>query len=160
MVIGTVAGFETLDDVDALLDSLLADDMAGLAARDELGAMCDQSNHSVSRIMSPAWTLPEGFVPKIISRTVLVAKPGKGAELVEFLLEWVEEIDFRGAAIVSVPLGGQVGAVRVSQIVESLQALEDLQGQIAASPRAQKLVELSDPPIMRGVERIVYTNQL
>ena len=158
-VVGTVGGFETLDDVDALIDSLLGDDMAGLAAREQLAAMCDQVNVSVSRIVSPPWTRPEGFVPKIISRSFVVAKPGKGPELTELLLEWREELDFRGNTIVSVPLGGQAGAVRVSHIVESLQALEDLRGQIAASPRVQKLVELINAPVMRGVGRITYMNR-
>jgi len=158
-VIGTVGGFETLDDVDAFFDGLLADDMAGFAARDELGAMCDQFNLSVSRILSPAWTLPEGFEAKIISRNTIVPKPGKGPELIELVLEWREELDFRGAGILSVSLGGQVGAIRVSHILESLQALEDLNGQIGASPRVQKLVELTSGPVMRGVGRITYINQ-
>ena len=120
---GTIGGFQTLDEVDALMDGLVADDMAGLATWDELSAMCDQVNNSVSRIVSPAWTPLEGFVPKIVSRTFLTAKPGKARELTEFLLEWSEEIDIRGNTVVSVSLGGPVGSVRVSQIVESLQAL-------------------------------------
>ena len=156
---GTVAGFQTLDEVDALMDGLLADDMAGLAARDELSAMCDQVNNSVSRVVSPAWTPLEGFVPKIVSRTFLTAKPGKARELTEFLLEWREEINIRGNTVVSVPLGGPVGSVRVSQIVESLQALEDLGEQIAASSRVQQLTELISAPPIRGVVRITYLNQ-
>ena len=156
---GTVAGFQTLDEVDALMDGLLADDMAGLATWDELSAMCDQVNNSVSRVVSPAWTPLEGFVPKIVSRTFLTAKPGKARELTEFLLEWREEINIRGNTVVSVPLGGPVGSVRVSQIVESLQALEDLGEQIAASSRVQQLTELISAPPIRGVVRITYLNQ-
>ena len=109
--------------------------------------------------MNPPGTTPEGFVPKIIQRNNIVAKPGKAPELLEFLLEWREELDFRGATNVSVSLGGQAGAVRATHIVESLQALEDLQRQIVASPRAQKLLELINPPLMRGVGRITYVNQ-
>ena len=75
------------------------------------------------------------------------------------LLEWGEELDFRGAGVVSVSLGGQLGAIRVSHIVESLQALEDLHGQIGASPRVQKLVELTNGPPVRSVGRITYINQ-
>ena len=157
-VIGTVAGFATLDDVDAFFDHLL-DDEARLAGIDKIAAMCDQVNVSVSRVVSPASTWPEGFVPKIISRNFAVAKPGKGPELIELVLEWGEELDFRGNTIVSVLLGGQVGAVRVSHIVESLQALEDLQGQITSSPRVRKLVELINAPVMRGVGRITYMKQ-
>lgn len=156
---GIVAGFQTLDEVDAFMDGLLADDMAGLAARDELSAICDQVNNSVSRVVSPARTPLEGFVPKIVSRTFLTAKPGKARELTEFLLEWSEEIDIRGNTVVSVSLGGPVGSVRVSQIVESLQAVEDLNGQIAASPRVQQLTELISAPAIRSVARITYLNQ-
>ena len=158
-VIGTVAGFETLDDVDALVDGALADDMAGIAALDKLGAMCDHFNISVSRVLTPPLDLPDDFDAKIISRTQLAAKPGKGAELIEFLLEWIGELDFRGASILSVALGGQVGAVRYSQIVESLQALEDFNAQITASPRVEKLVELTSGGAIRGVGRITYINQ-
>ena len=156
---GTVGGFQTLDEVDALMDGLVADDMAGLATWDELSAMCDQVNNSVSRIVSPAWTPLEGFVPKIVSRTFLTAKPGKARELTEFLLEWSEEIDIRGNTVVSVSLGGPVGSVRVSQIVESLQAVEDLGEQIATSPRVHQLTELISAPPIRGVVRITYLNQ-
>ena len=156
---GTVAGFQTLDEVDELMDGLLADDMAGLAARDELSAMCDHVNNSVSRVVSPARTPLEGFVPKIVSRSFLTAKPGKARELTEFLLEWSEEIDIRGNTVVSVSLGGAVGSVRVSQIVESLQAVEDLGEQIATSPRVHQLTELISAPPIRGVVRITYLNQ-
>jgi|TARA_B100000809_G_scaffold135971_1_gene133543 hypothetical protein len=156
---GTIGGFQTLDEVDALMDGLVADDMAGLATWDELSAMCDQVNNSVSRIVSPAWTPLEGFVPKIVSRTFLTAKPGKARELTEFLLEWSEEIDIRGNTIVSVSLGGQISAIRVSRLVESLQALEDLNGQIGASPRVQQLTELISEPAIRSVARIIYLNQ-
>ena len=156
---GIVAGFQTLDEVDAFMDGLLADDMAGLATWDELSAMCDQVNNSVSRIVSPAWTPLEGFVPKIVSRTFLTAKPGKARELTEFLLEWSEEIDIRGNTIVSVSLGGQISAIRVSRLVESLQALEDLNGQIGASPRVPQLTELISAPAIRSVARITYLNQ-
>ena len=156
---GTVGGFQTLDEVDALMDGLVADDMAGLATWDELSAMCDQVNNSVSRIVSPAWTPLEGFVPKIVSRTFLTAKPGKARELTEFLLEWSEEIDIRGNTVVSVSLGGPVGSVRVSQIVESLQAVEDLGEQIATSPRVHQFTELISAPAIRSVARITYLNQ-
>ncbi len=154
-VIGTVAGFATLDDVDAFFDRLLEDD-ARLAGMDKVAAMCDHVNVSVSRVVSPASTPPEGFVAKIISRSFLVAKPGKGPELIELVLEWGEEL---GNTIVIVSLGGQAGAVRVSHFVESLQALEDLQGRIAASPRVQKLAELINAPVMRGIGRITYFKQ-
>ena len=153
-VVGTVAGFATLDDVDAFFDRLL-DDEARLAGMDKLAAMCDQVNVSVSRVVSPAWTPPEGFVPKIVSRNFAVAKPGKGPELIELVLEWGEELD----SIVSVPLGGQAGAVRMSNFVESLQALEDLRQQITASPRVRKLAELINAPVMRAVGRITYIKQ-
>ena len=156
---GIVAGFQTLDEVDAFMDGLLADDMAGLAARDELSAICDQVNNSVSRVVSPAWTPLEGFVPKIVSRTFLTAKPGKARELTEFLLEWSEEIDFRGNTVVSVSLGGPIGSIRVSRLVESLQVLEDLNGQIGASTRVKQLTELISAPPIRGVVRITYLNQ-
>ena len=62
--------------------------------------------------------------------------------------------------VVSVPLGGPVGSVRVSQIVESLQALEDLGEQIAASSRVQQLSDLISAPPIRSVVRIIYLNQL
>jgi hypothetical protein len=158
-VVGTVAGFETLDDVDAFFDRIWGDDMAGMAARDELAAKCDLVNLSVSRIVSPAGDLPDGPVAKIISRIWLEAKPGKGPALVEHLLERREELDLRWKPVVSVPLGGAGGAVRVSIFFESLQGYEDFGDQVAASPRTQELVELITGPPIRGVGRITYWNQ-
>ena len=157
-VVGTFAGFETLDDVDAFIDGVLARGR-GNAAAETLNAMCDKVNTSVSRIVSPVWSPPANFVPKIVERTQLVAKPGKAPELLELLLEWREESDYLGNSIMSVALGGQGGAVRVTQIVESLQAVEDIRGQITASPRAQELLELINGPVTRGVGRITYMNQ-
>jgi hypothetical protein len=158
-VVGTVSGFETLDDVDAFFDGLMENDMAGFAARDELGALCERFNLSVSSILTPPLDLPDNFDGKIISRTQVLAKPGKAAELIELLLEWIGELDFRGAGILSVMLGGQAGLVRYSQIVESLQANADVNAQIVASPRMQKLVELTSGPGLRGVSRITHFNQ-
>lgn len=158
-VIGTVTGFETLDDVDAFVDALVADDYAGFAARDDLSAMCDHFNWSVSRIESPTVETPEGFVAKIISRSSVVSKPGRGPELVDFLLEWREEIDMPIKPIISVSLGGVAGMVRVSALTESLQAVEDFGRQTVASPRYGKLVELTDGSTIRSVARITYINQ-
>ena len=158
LVVGTFAGFETLDDVDAFIDGVLARGR-GNAAAETLNAMCDQVNTSVSRVVSPACTPPANFVPKIIERTQVVAKPGKVPQLLELLLGWREESDYLGNSIMSVALGGQGGAVRVTQILESLQAVEDIRGQITASPRAQKLLDLINPSGGRGVGRITYNNQ-
>ena len=69
--VSTLSGLDTLDDVDSLFDSMMADDMAALAARDELSAMCERANLSVSRVLSPPWTPLEGFEAKIISRNIL-----------------------------------------------------------------------------------------
>ena len=121
--------------------------------------MCDQVNNSDSRILSPPTTQLEGFVPKIVSRTFLTAKPGKARELTQFLLEWGEEMDIRGNTVVSVSLGGPIGNARVAQIVENLQALEDLGQQVSASPRVQQLAELISVPPVRSVARIIYLNQ-
>ena len=133
--------------------------MAEMAARDELSAKCDLINLTVSRVVGPVITAPEGFVPKIMNRNFVVAKPGKLPALLELLQEWGEELDVRGAGVVSVPLGGQPGALRTSQLLESLQALEDFREQIAASPRLPKLLELLDGPVLRGVGRITYSTQ-
>ena len=158
-VTSTIAGFQALDDVDAFFDGLLGDDMAGFAAREELAAKCDHVNLSVSRVLSPAATPPDDFVAKIIGRTIAVAKPGKAPELLELLLAWWEEIDLPWKPVVSVPLGGAVGAVRISTFFESLQAREDFGGQIAASPRAQKFSDLINAPAIQAVGRITYWNQ-
>ncbi len=158
-IIGTVAGFETADDVDAIVDGLFPDNMAGLAARDPLVSMCDHFNWTTSRIISPAINPVDGFVPKIIGRTTLVAKPGAAAALLDLLLEWREELDMPAKPIVSVPLGGLAGSIRVSTITESLQAYEDFGAQIAADPRSQKLAELVTGPPLRGVGRISFNHQ-
>ena len=89
----------------------------------------------------------------------MVAKPGKLPALLELVQKWGEELDFQGAGVLSVPLGGQSGAVRTSILLERLQASEDLRAQIAASARGPELLELIDGPVMRGVARITYVNQ-
>ena len=51
----------------------------------------------------------------------MVAKPGKLPALLELVQKWGEELDFQGAGVLSVPLGGQSGAVRTSILLERLQ---------------------------------------
>ncbi len=89
----------------------------------------------------------------------MVAKPGRGPALVDFLLEWREELDMPIKPIISVSLGGVAGMVRVAVLTESLQAWEDFGRQVAASPRVAKLVEMTDGSTIRSVARITYINQ-
>ncbi len=155
-IIGTVAGFETLDEVDAFFDELLADGMAGFSSRDTLSAKCDSFNISVSEILSPVQARSQVFNAKIVERATVSAKPGKEDELIEAMTEWATESVFPAVKAVSVMIGGERGLVRLTHIVESLQALDDLRQELRSSPQAQRMGELIDPPAMREVGRITY----
>ena len=155
---GTVAGFETLDDVDAFFDDLLANDMAGLSSRNSLASNCDSFNMSISELMTPMWTPPEGFNAKIVERASVSAKPGKEFELIDALTEWATGSDFPAGKFVSVMIGGERGLVRLTHIVESLQSLHDLRQELRASVAAKGIGELVDPPAMREVGRITFMN--
>ncbi|HJO81871.1 MAG TPA: hypothetical protein QF520_05650, partial [SAR202 cluster bacterium] len=64
-IVSTTGGFESADDVDAYFDSVFGDE-ARMAGIDALGAMCDQMNVSVSRLVTVTGLQLDGFAPKIM----------------------------------------------------------------------------------------------
>ena len=102
--------------------------------------------------------IPADYEPKVVSRIFLTAKPGLTQDLISILLEARENTDADIKPIISRPLTGPLGMVRISQIATSLQELETLtQANRKAGVQASVPDLISQSPI-RSVGRIVHSN--
>ena len=120
--------------------------------------MCHHANWVVSEILSGPPVIPADYEPKVVSRIFLTAKPGLTQDLISILLEARENTDADIKPIISRPLTGPLGMVRISQIATSLQELETLtQANRKAGVQASVPDLISQSPI-RSVGRIVHSN--
>ena len=124
---------------------------------DSIDALCERATWVVSEIISePISSLPDGYEPKIISRTILNSKPGKREELVNALLEGRASSTDKVKPVISVPLAGPAGRIRVSRFAENLQGIQEGQHLIGKSNVGNISELLTQSPI-RIVSRIVHS---
>ena len=120
--------------------------------------MCHHANWVVSELLSGAHVIPANYKPKVVSRIFLTTKPGLTQDLISLLLEARENTEADIKPIISRPITGPLGMVRVSQIATSLQELEELtqtNRKVAGQANVPDLI--SQSPI-RSVGRVVHSN--
>ena len=156
-IVTLVAGFESLDEIDQLQESVISNPEAW-SRINRIASMCHHANWVVSEILSGAPVIPANYEPKVVSRIFLSAKPGLTQDLINGLMEARENTEADIKPIVSRPITGPMGMLRISQIATGLQELEDL-SQATRKAAAQAGVPdlLSQSPI-RSVGRIVHSN--
>ena len=156
-IVTLVAGFESLDEIDQLQESVISNPEAW-SRINRIASMCHHANWVVSEILSGAPVIPANYEPKVVSRIFLSAKPGLTQDLINGLMEARENTEADIKPIVSRPITGPIGMLRISQIATGLQELEDL-SQATRKAAAQAGVPdlLSQSPI-RSVGRIVHSN--
>ena len=156
-IVTLVAGFESLDEIDQLQESVISNPEAW-SRINRIASMCHHANWVVSEILSRAPVIPANYEPKVVSRIFLSAKPGLTQDLINGLMEARENTEADIKPIVSRPITGPMGMLRISQIATGLQELEDL-SQATRKAAAQAGVPdlLSQSPI-RSVGRIVHNN--
>ena len=156
-IVTLVAGFESLDEIDQLQESVISNPEAW-SRINRIASMCHHANWVVSEILSGAPVIPANYEPKVVSRIFLSAKPGLTQDLINGLMEARENTEADIKPIVSRPITGPMGMLRISQIARGLQELEDL-SQATRKAAAQAGVPdlLSQSPI-RSVGRIVHSN--
>ena len=156
-IVTLLGGFESLDEIDQLQESVISNAEAWNRIN-RIASMCHHANWVVSEILSGAPVIPADYEPKVVSRIFLTAKPGLTQDLISILLEARENTDADIKPIISRPLTGPLGMVRISQIATSLQELETLtQANRKAGVQASVPDLISQSPI-RSVGRIVHSN--
>ena len=75
------------------------------------------------------------------------------------LVEWNQDTNLRVNSVVSHDMSGPATRIRVSQFVETLGVLEELQAEIWSNQRMAKFSELVAGPPVRGLGRITLINR-
>jgi hypothetical protein len=154
-IISLIAGFATLDDFDAFQEAAI-NDKTVMNRLDAIDAICDRNHWTVSEVLSGELGMPPGYEPKVIGRTIMVAKPGKKQELVDALLGIRDKVSPDVKPMVSTPLSGPITAVRVTARGTSLQDLYDQGREIAGHARSSGLADLLAQAPVRHLGRVVY----
>jgi hypothetical protein len=157
-IISLIAGFATLDDFDAFQEAAI-NDKTVMNRLDAIDAICDRNHWTVSEVLSGELGMPPGYEPKVIGRTIMVAKPGKKQELVDALLGVRDKVSPDVKPMVSTPLSGPLPAVQVATIGTSLQDLYDQGREIAGHARSSGgagLADLLAQAPVRHLGRVVY----
>ena len=154
-IISLIAGFATLDDFDAFQEAAI-NDKTVMNRLDAIDAICDRNHWTVSEVLSGELGMPPGYEPKVIGRTIMVAKPGKKQELVDTLLGIREKVSPDVKPIVSTPLSGPITAVRVTARGTSLQDLDDQRKEFAGQARNAGVPDLLAQAPVVYLSRIAY----
>jgi hypothetical protein len=160
-VIGTIGGFDTLTDIENFFDALLEDETR-FASVEKVNILCNQSNVSVSKILNPSSTWPDGFTPKFVKRDFITPVGGALPELIDLLIDWSQEATSRIHWVISQTVRGLSLAetLRVSHFSENLQTLEDFDSNdIMPNHRLKRFGELVASAPVRGTGRITYINR-
>ena len=156
-IVTLLGGFESLDEIDQLQESVLSNAEAWNRIN-RIASMCHHANWVVSEILSGPPVIPADYEPKVVSRIFLTAKPGLTQDLISILLEARENTDADIKPIISRPLTGPLGMVRISQIATSLQELEALTQANRKAAVQTSVPDLISQSPTRSVGRIVHSN--
>ena len=154
-LISLVGGFTTLDDVDALNDTYLSNPEMQKGQMD-IDELCDKTNYIVSEILAGP-EFPDGYGATTVSRLVLVAKPTKGQELVEALLDVREKVGGGPKNVISRAITGPIGQFRVTMFGTSLQDIENKR--VESLKYLGNIPDLISSNAVRNIGRIAYTSR-
>ena len=156
--VSLICGFQNLDEVDAMMDASFNDDNVQnrLAAID---ALCHRSSYVLSENLSGPIERPDGYQPNLISRTFFNAKLGSRNDLLAALLEVREKAGSKVKPMVSRPIAGNAGLIRVTNMATTLQEMEDARKIALDELRSAGVLDLLSQSPWRSVGKIVHRIQ-
>ena len=156
--VSLIGGFLNLDEVDAMMDASFNDDNVQnrLAAID---ALCHRSSYVLSENLSGPIERPDGYQPNLISRTFFNAKLGSRNDLLAALLEVREKAGSKVKPMVSRPIAGNAGLIRVTNMATTLQEMEDARKIALDELRSAGVLDLLSQSPWRSVGKIVHRIQ-
>ena len=156
--VSLIGGFQNLDEVDAMMDVSFNDDNVQnrLAAID---ALCHRSSYVLSENLSGPIERPDGYQPNLISRTFFNAKLGSRNDLLAALLEVREKAGSKVKPMVSRPIAGNAGLIRVTNMATTLQEMEDARKIAFDELRSAGVLDLLSQSPWRSVGKIVHRIQ-
>ena len=156
--VSLIGGFQNLDEVDAMMEASFNDDNVQnrLAAID---ALCHRSSYVLSENLSGPIERPDGYQPNLISRTFFNAKLGSRNDLLAALLEVREKAGSKVKPMVSRPIAGNAGLIRVTNMATTLQEMEDARKIALDELRSAGVLDLLSQSPWRSVGKIVHRIQ-
>ena len=154
-LISLVGGFQTLDDIDQMQNGFM-DNVEAQKRQNEIDELCDETNYFVSEMLAGP-EFPEGYQPTIVSRLIMIAKPGDTPELIERLLDVREKLGGQPKNVISRQIAGPIGQVRVTMFGTSLQDVEDRR--VASVKHLGNIPQLISGSPVRNLGRIVYSSR-
>ena len=156
--VSLIGGFQNLDEVDAMMDASFNDDNVQnrLAA---IVALCHRSSYVLSENLSGPIERPDGYQPNLISRTFFNAKLGSRNDLLAALLEVREKAGSKVKPMVSRPIAGNAGLIRVTNMATTLQEMEDARKIALDELRSAGVLDLLSQSPWRSVGKIVHRIQ-
>ena len=141
-----------------MMDASFSDDNVQnrLAAID---ALCHRSSYVLSENLSGPIERPDGYQPNLISRTFFNAKLGSRNDLLAALLEVREKAGSKVKPMVSRPIAGNAGLIRVTNMATTLQEMEDARKIALDELRSAGVLDLLSQSPWRSVGKIVHRIQ-
>ena len=156
--VSLIGGFQNLDEVDAMMEASFNDDNVQnrLAVID---ALCHRSSYVLSENLSGPIERPDGYQPNLISRTFFNAKLGSRNDLLAALLQVREKTGSKVKPMVSRPIAGNAGLIRVTNMATTLQEMEDARKIALNELRSAGVLDLLSQSPWRSVGKIVHRIQ-
>ena len=123
-IISTLAGAQSLDDVDANQNALMENE--ALRARlDSIDALCEKTHWVVLEVLTERQNINTDFTPKVVGRTMLESKVGRSPDLLETLMTIHSKLPFDRKPVITRPISGSVQGIMMTDFAGSLQELRD-----------------------------------
>ena len=124
-----------------------------------IDALCHRSSYVLSENLSGPIERPDGYQPNLISRTFFNAKLGSRNDLLAALLEVREKVGSKVKPMVSRPIAGNAGLIRVTNMATTLQEMEDARKIALDELRSAGVLDLLSQSPWRSVGKIVHRIQ-
>ena len=156
--VSLIGGFQNLDGVDTMIESSFNNEEVQnrLAAID---ALCHRTSYVLSENLSGPVERPDGYQPNLISRTFFNAKLGSRNDLLAALLDVREKVGSKVKPLISRPIAGNAGIIRVTNMASTLQEMEDTRKEALAHLASAGVLELLSQSPWRSVGKIVHRVQ-
>jgi len=124
-----------------------------------IDALCHRTSYVLSENLSGPVERPDGYQPNLISRTFFNAKLGSRNDLLAALLDVREKVGSKVKPLISRPIAGNAGIIRVTNMASTLQEMEDTRKEALAHLASAGVLELLSQSPWRSVGKIVHRVQ-
>jgi len=157
-IISTLAGAQSLDDVDASQNALMENE--ALQARlGSIDALCEKNHWVVLEVLAgPSGLDDTDFTPKVVGRTMLESKVGRSPDLLETLMTIRSKSPFDRKPVITRPISGSIQGLMLTDFAGSLQELKDRGDEVNKLAFEHGVPDLLATGPIRHIGRIIALN--